>query len=219
VFVPIARILWRVRVTGPRFHRQKGGLIVAPNHASWLDAYLAAYALFPHQMTFLMTEVFYDLPILGYYFRAMGARPIRDRTDGKPSVAAIKAALGALEAGEAICIFPEGILSSTGEMSAKGQRGIALLARRTGATVLPIGIRGAAEVYSRSQPKLRLSGNIEVHLGTPMTYDEEPSRAGELAFTARLMDEIRRLADQEESSENGDPALRAQRNAEGADQN
>jgi len=216
VFVPIARILWRVRVIGPRFHRQKGGLIVAPNHASWLDAYLAAYALFPHQMTFLMTEVFYDLPILRYYFRAMGARPIRDRTDGKPSVAAIKAALAALEAGEAICIFPEGVLSSTGEMSADGQRGIALLARKTGATVLPIGIRGAAAVYSRSQPKLKLSGDIELHLGTPMTYDDQPNRAGEVAFTAKLMDEIRHLAGQAESPENGDLALR---NAEGADQN
>jgi len=144
-----------------------------------------------------MSEVFYDLPILRYYFRAMQARPVRDRIEGRPSVAAIKAALAALKAGEAICIFPEGILSSTGQMAEKGQRGIALLARKTGATVLPMGIRGAVDVYSRAQPKLRLTGNVELHLGEPMTYDEPSTREGELAFIERLMGRIRDLAGQE----------------------
>jgi len=192
-------MLWRVRVTGRRFHRPQGGIIVAANHASWLDAYLVQYALFPHRLTFLMSEIFYDLPILRYYFRAMGARPIRDRTEGRPSVAAIRASLAALEAGEAICVFPEGILSSDGKMAEKGQRGIALLARKTGASVLPLGIRGATDVYSRVQPKLRLTGNIELHLGELITYDEAPNREGELEFTARLMDYIRQLSGQEDT--------------------
>ena len=81
-------------------------------------------------------------------------------------------------------------------MSEKGQRGVALLARKTGATVLPVGIRGAVDVYSRVQPKLRLSGNIELHIGEPMTFDEEPNRAGEIAFTERLMSRLRDLSDQ-----------------------
>jgi len=190
----LSRLLWRVRVTGRRFHRGEGGLIVCANHASWLDAYLVQYAVFPTQLTFLMSEIFYDLPILGIYFRAMNARPIRDRSDGRPSVAAIKAALSALRAGEAICLFPEGVLSHTGRMSATGQRGVALVARKTGATVLPIGIRGAAQVYSRVQTKLRLSGNIELHVGEPMRYEEEPNRAGEQAFTAELMRRLRELS-------------------------
>jgi 1-acyl-sn-glycerol-3-phosphate acyltransferase len=205
VFIPVARILWRVRVTGKRFHRPPGGVIIAANHASWLDAPLVQYGVFPVRLTFLMSEVFYDLPILRYYFRAMRARPIRDRSEGRPSVAAIKAALEALQAGAAICIFPEGILSSTGRMAEKGQRGIALLARKTGATVLPMGIRGAVDVYSRAQPRLRLTGNIELHLGEPMTYDEPPTREGEVEFIARLMDRIRGLAGQDDSADGESP--------------
>ncbi|MHC4953093.1 MAG: lysophospholipid acyltransferase family protein [Planctomycetota bacterium] len=204
--MPLSRLLWRVRTTGRRFHRRDGGLIVAANHSSWLDAYLVQYAVFPHQLTFLMSEVFYDLPLLGLYFRAARARPIRDRSEGRPSVAAIRAALGALEAGEAICIFPEGELTSTGKMREKGQRGIALLARKTGATVLPIGIRGAVDVYSRMQPKLRLSGDIELHIGQPLTYDEQPNRAGENEFTARLMDRLRDLSGQNESPDQPPPS-------------
>lgn len=188
-------------MTGRRFHRPKGGVIVAANHASWLDAPLVQFGVFPVPLTFLMSEVFYDLPILRYYFRAMRTRPIRDRSAGRPSVAAIKAALEALNAGSAICIFPEGILSSTGKMAEKGQRGIALLARKTGATVVPMGIRGAADVYSRAQPKPRLTGNIELHLGEPMTYDEAPTREGELEFIERLMGRIRVLAGQDGGDE------------------
>ena len=201
VIIPVARILYRVRVTGRRFHRPKGGVIVAANHASWLDAPLVQYGVFPVPLTFLMSEVFYDLPILRYYFRAMRARPIRDRSEGRPSVAAIKAALEALNAGAAICIFPEGILSSNGKMADKGQRGIALLARKTGATVVPMGIRGAVDVYSRAQPKPRLTGSIELHLGEPMTYDEPPTREGEVEFVERLMGRIRVLAGQDGNDE------------------
>lgn len=184
-------------MTGRRFHRPPGGVIVAANHASWLDAPLVQFGVFPVRLTFLMSEIFYDLPILHYYFRAMRARPIRDRSAGRPSVAAIKAALEALNSGAAICIFPEGILSPTGKMADKGQRGIALLARKTGATVLPMGIRGAADVYSRAQPRLRLTGSIELHLGEPMTFDEEPTREGEVEFMERLMGQIRTLAGQD----------------------
>jgi len=183
-----------VRVRGRRFHRGEGGLIVCANHASWLDAYLVQYAVFPTQLTFLMSEIFYDLPILGIYFRAMRARPIRDRSEGRPSVSAMKAALAALEDGEAICVFPEGVLSYTGRMSEKGQRGVALLARKTGATVLPVGIRGAAEVYSRVQKSMRLTGNIELHIGEPFRYEDESNREGELRFTAELMQRLRELS-------------------------
>ena len=109
----------------------------------------------------------------------------------------MKASLAALRAGEAICVFPEGVLSHTGRMSVTGQRGVALLARKTGATVLPIGIRGAAQVYSRVQPKLRLSGNIELLVGEPLRYEEENNRAGELRFTAELMRRLRELSGEE----------------------
>jgi hypothetical protein len=100
-------------------------------------------------------------------------------------------------------------------MAEKGQRGIALLARKTGATVLPMGIRGAADVYSRAQPKLQLRGNIELHLGEPMVYDEPPTREGEAEFIARLMDRIRVLAGQDGAAESLDRVVEEPR-VEGA---
>jgi len=176
---------------GRRFHRGEGGLIVAANHQSWLDAYLVQWAVFPHPLTFLMTEDYFDLPLAGWYFRAVGARPIRE--DGRPSVAGIKAAYKALADGRMICLFPEGAITPDGRMQ-PGKRGVARIAYRSGAPVLPVGIRGAVDVWSRVQPKLRWRGDIELHVGEPMRYEGGDSREDENAFTERLMERLRHLA-------------------------
>jgi 1-acyl-sn-glycerol-3-phosphate acyltransferase len=189
VLMPIARALLGLRVKGPRPRPDPKGIIVAPNHQSWIDPLIVQYGVYPLRITFLMTELFFDLPILGFYFRSAGARPIRE---GGPSVAGMRASLEALEEGEVICIFPEGEITKTGELG-EGQRGVARIARRTGATVLPMGIRGAINVFSKVQKLPRLA-RVEVRLGKPMRFDEEESAAGERRFTKRLMDRIKTLS-------------------------
>jgi 1-acyl-sn-glycerol-3-phosphate acyltransferase len=189
VFTP-GWFLWRLRVRGAKFHRGQGGLIIAANHQSWLDAPLVQYAVFPHQITFLMTEDYYDLPIAGLYFRASGTQPVRE--GGRPSVAAMRAAYGALEQGKIICLFPEGEISPDG-LIGEGRRGVAHIARKTGVPVLPIGIRGAVDIYSKKQPKFKLRGRVSLHIGEPMKMSGS-GRDAEDAFTQKLMNRLRDLA-------------------------
>jgi len=189
LLVPIFRVLLRLEVTGPRIRRRPGeGLIVAPNHQSWLDPALAQVGVMPHRLTFLMTEIYFDLPIVGLYFRASGARPVRE--DG-PSVAGLRATRKALEEGEVVCIFPEGELKQTDEIG-PFQRGVARLARRTGVPVLPVGISGAFGVFSKAQrtPRIR---PVRIRLGEPMRYTETDDREGEQRFTDKLLDAVRSL--------------------------
>jgi len=190
VLMPILRVLLAVRSRGLRPTTDRNGVILAPNHQSWIDAYMVQYAFYPHQITFLMTELYYDLPVIGLYFRATGARVVREKG---PSVAGLRAARELLEEGRNICLFPEGEITTDGTLG-PGQRGVARLARRTGAKVVPIAIRGAIRVWSRLQRRPRRRP-VEVRFGRPMRYDESDDRAGELAFTARLMDAIRHLAE------------------------
>jgi 1-acyl-sn-glycerol-3-phosphate acyltransferase len=187
--MPLLRVLLGVRVRGPRLRRRDGGLIVAANHQSWIDAYMVQYALYPHRVTFLMTEAFRNLPLAGTYFRLAGTRPIRE--DG-PSVAGLRAARETIADGGIVCLFPEGKLTTTGEMGA-GRRGIARLARRTGAAVLPLGIRGAIHVFSKLQKRPRRH-TVEIRLGEPLRYDAGDGREGEARFTERVMERIRGLA-------------------------
>ncbi len=180
-----------MNVTGPRVRREPGrGLIIAPNHESWIDPYVVQMGVLPHQITFLMTELFFDIPVLNLYFRAVAARPVRE---AGPSVSALRAARDALERGEIICLFPEGGITPTGKIG-PGQRGVARLARRTGAAVLPVGVRGTINVYSRLQTTPRLYP-VSIRLGEQMHFDEAPDRAGEDRFTDRLMATLRSLAE------------------------
>jgi 1-acyl-sn-glycerol-3-phosphate acyltransferase len=188
--MPIVRVALRLRTTGPRPPRSDAGLILAPNHQSWIDPVFVQFAVYPQRITFLMTELFYDLPVVGLYFRAVGARVVREEG---PSVSGLRAARDALEQREVICLFPEGEITRTGEIG-PGQRGVARLARRTGAPVVPVGIRGAIHVFSKLQTRPRLHP-VQVRLGKPMHYTETPDREGELRFTQRLMDSIRALAE------------------------
>ena len=189
VLLPLLRVLLRLQIKGPRLERDDKGLIVAMNHQSWIDPPLLQLAVYPHRITFLMTEIYFDRPVMGLYFRAVGCRPIRE---GGPSVSGLRAAREALEAGEVVCIFPEGEITTTGQM-AQGQRGVARLARRTGAAVLPLGIRGAIDVYSKVQTRPQRAA-VELRRGRPVRYDKTPDREGESQFTAELMETIRRLA-------------------------
>ena len=189
--VPLFRVLFRLRVSGTRFRRPQGrGVIIAPNHESYLDPAVVQYAVLPHQITFLMTELFFDLPVAGLYFRACGNYPIRE--DG-PSVAGLRAAKKLLNEGRVICMFPEGEITETGELG-PGLRGVARMARRTGAIVIPVGVHGTINVLSKVQKSFRLAP-VHVRLGKPMEFNETPDRDGEQRFTDRLMATIRSLAE------------------------
>jgi 1-acyl-sn-glycerol-3-phosphate acyltransferase len=188
VTLPITRALFRVSVQGPR-RLPPGPLIIAPNHASWVDPVVVQHAIYPRRLTFLMADIYYNLPVAGLYFRAIGARPVREDA---PSVGTMRAALQALKDGDAVCVFPEGEITHTGAMG-EGERGVALLARRSGAPVVPVGIRGAIHVLSRVQRTPRVHP-ISVHIGEALRYEEPKSRDGEAAYLRRLMASIRNLA-------------------------
>jgi len=189
VAIPIVRVLLRMKVHGPHIRPGPNGLIVAPNHLSWIDPLIIQIAVYPHRITFLMTELIFDMPVINLYFRAIGARPVRE--DG-PSVGALRAAMAALRDGDVLCVFPEGGITADGKLQA-GQRGAALLARKTGATVVPAGIRGTLQVISRVHRRPRLHP-VAVELGEPMLFDRTPDRTGEIAFTKDLMTRIAALS-------------------------
>ncbi len=190
ILLPILRVMFRLRIRGSRPRPFAQGVILAPNHQSWIDAPMVQQAYYPFPITFLMTELYYDLPLLNWYFRAAGARVVREKG---PSVAGLRAARDALLEGRTICLFPEGEITVDGTIG-EGQRGVARLARRTGARVVPVGIRGAIHTYSRVQPRLRLRP-VEVSFGRPMTYAGNADREGEIEFTKQLMARIQELTE------------------------
>jgi long-chain acyl-CoA synthetase len=94
----------------------------------------------------------------------------------------------AMDRGYNVMVFPEGTRSAEGSL-ARFRGGIGLLARQSGAPVLPVAIRGLGELKAGGGRWFR-SGKIEVHVGQPIRFAPEETEA---AITERLHAEVERL--------------------------
>ncbi len=152
-------LVYRLRVTGREKLPQSGSVILAANHVSYFDPPVVAVAS-PRRLTFLAKKELFAYPPFGRYLRAVGAYPL-DRSQG--DTAAVRYAVTKLREGNALLIFPEGSRNIDGKAEAKN--GVALLARLSGAPIVPVGIVGTEATRRLTQ--------IHIAFGDPIAYDEE----------------------------------------------
>lgn len=142
----LSRILGKVlfgactgeRVTGLEHIPREGPLLIVANHLSYLEPPLIATVV-PRRITFMAGHELWEIGWLSWVLRTMQALPVRK--GGAGDLEAIRIALMLLKQGEAVAVFPEGRLSDTPALL-RGKPGVSLLAQRSGAPVLPIGITG-----------------------------------------------------------------------------
>jgi 1-acyl-sn-glycerol-3-phosphate acyltransferase len=171
----LLRAFWRLRVVDAALVPRDGPLIVACNHVSYFDPPALGVAL-PRTVTYMAKKELFGLPVLGPVIAALGAFPV-DRKRG--DISAIKSAMGILETGAALGIFPEGTRNKDG--LGKPQAGIALLASRSGAAVVPAYVGGSAGA-GRFAP-------ITVAFGEPLRFElgRKASREDLAKWTDELM--------------------------------
>jgi 1-acyl-sn-glycerol-3-phosphate acyltransferase len=137
-------VLWfRFRSTGRENVPATGPVLLVSNHQSHLDPVLVGIAC-PRQMRFLARHTLFFWP-LSWLIRSLGAVPI-DRERG--GLGGIKATLQLLKLNEAVLAFPEGSRSKDGRLQSL-LPGFCALARRSGATVVPVAIDGAFAAMPR----------------------------------------------------------------------
>jgi 1-acyl-sn-glycerol-3-phosphate acyltransferase len=121
----------------------------------------------------------FEIPVLGSLIRWLGAFPV-DRSRG--DIASIKTAIGVLERGTCLGIFPEGGRNVDGTKQA--QMGVALLASLSGATVVPAYLSGTKKTKFRSE--------VTVVFGEPLRFEPgQKARRDDLAkWTEELMRRI-----------------------------
>jgi 1-acyl-sn-glycerol-3-phosphate acyltransferase len=175
----------RMRVEGRKWLSQPRGALVATNHLSYLDPLvLAAAAMRP--MYFMAKSELFHMPILGPILRGVRVFPVHR---GSVDRAALRTCEELVGAGQLVVIFAEGTRSTTGRLQ-EFEPGVGLLALRTRAPVVPIGISGTDRVLPRNIPVL-LPGKIEVRIGRPVCfpdlYDRPIERETVMEATRRLM--------------------------------
>lgn len=110
----------------------EGGVLLLPNHMSWIDALLLQAAC-PRPIRFLVDDQIYKKRALNPLLRIFGALPV----SSKRARSAIQAAADALQNGEVVCIFPEGEISRIGSLL-KIRRGFEVIAAKGNAPVVPV---------------------------------------------------------------------------------
>ncbi len=182
--------VFRFRAEGRERLPARGPALLASNHISWWDIPLLAVAV-DRPVHFMAKEELFRFPIFSRLIRWLGAFPVRRGTADRQ---AIRKALEHLEAGRVVAVFIEGTRSRTGELL-PAEQGTAFLALRSGAPVVPVGIRGPYGLFRR--PAIRLgpvlsfdgAGGGRTGAGGGRT---DAARRQEVSD--RIMGEIRRLA-------------------------
>ena len=192
----IARSITRVRVEGAIDEiPDEGPVILAANHISNADAVILGAWLtkrLGRRIHWLGKKEMFDWPIVGWVFRNGGVHPV-DR--GSADVDAFRMAERVLNEGHVLVIFPEGTRSPTGELQ-KPKDGLAMLALRTGAPIVPIGIADTDRVWPKGRLLPRPGGHATMRVGRPFRpADELPEGLDRKAAKAAATDLImRRIA-------------------------
>jgi 1-acyl-sn-glycerol-3-phosphate acyltransferase len=143
---------------------EKGGVIVASNHISYLDPPLVGSVL-PRIATFMARKGLFDVPVLGWMI-SRAAFPV-DRENPKPS--SIKDAVKRLKQGEVLVLFPEGKRSETGELQ-EAKRGVDVIAKMSRATIVPTLLVGSDKALPSGAKWLKRA-DISVVFGKPIYYN------------------------------------------------
>ncbi len=183
-----------------RLTDEEGGVIAAPNHLSWFDPLVVAFAIWTSDRPprFLGKEAVFRVPVMGRIITNAGQIPVyRESAD---AASAIRDALAALEEGECVVVYPEGTITRDPDlwpMSAK--TGAVRLALMSGRPLIPVAHWGAQEVMRPYRKEFRIlpRKTMHVRVGEPVDLSdlrERPVDARTLAEGGdRLMDAITAL--------------------------
>jgi 1-acyl-sn-glycerol-3-phosphate acyltransferase len=194
---PGLRVIWRPTVTGIEHIPEKGPVILAANHLSVADSILLPVVV-PRPVYFLAKIQYFEHPILNWVMTSLNNIPV-DRSGVRESLLAIDAAVPQLKAGSVLGIYAEGTRSPDGRLY-RGRPGIAKLALDTGATIVPVGIKGTENVHAFGSRLVRIAPT-EVIIGKPLDLtpwlDEPPKSKVYREIMALVMTEISRLTGQQ----------------------
>ena len=176
---------YRIQVQGFEHLKPEGqGMLLLGNHISWIDWGVIQLAC-PRPVRFVMERAIYQRWYLRWFLDMFKVIPI---ARGK-SEQALETVREALENGEVVCLFPEGMISHTGQLS-EFKRGFERAAKGCSAQIVPFYLRGLwGSRFSRSTSRvqeLRSRGggkrDLIVAFGAPMSCDSSAAEVKQRVF-------------------------------------
>jgi 1-acyl-sn-glycerol-3-phosphate acyltransferase len=168
-----------------------GPLIIAPNHASFMDHFFAA-AFIRRRIQFMAKSQLFSPGPLQWMFSHGGVFPVRR---GLADEEAFISSYRILERGGTLAMYCEGGRSRTGQIAEQARPGIGRLALESGVPVVPVASLGSNRV--RNWRRLSFP-KVTVSYGPPVRFDRlpDPTREQQQAVADLILDRIRGLYDE-----------------------
>jgi 1-acyl-sn-glycerol-3-phosphate acyltransferase len=141
LFWGFTHLVCRYRVRGREHVPATGPLLIVANHLSWYDPMLFGVIL-PRRVWFFTKIEMFRWPVIGWLTRHTGQIAVHR---GEGDRAALEEALKYLRTGKALVVFPEGTVERKEQMI-PAHTGVAMLALRSGATILPMAHAGTRRI-------------------------------------------------------------------------
>ncbi|PWU08062.1 MAG: 1-acyl-sn-glycerol-3-phosphate acyltransferase [Verrucomicrobia bacterium] len=183
------RLYFRWRVYNAERVPREGAVIIASNHASYLDPPFVGTSL-PRGISYLARENLFKYPVIGWILRTVYAVPV-DREGG--GAQGLKVILDRLLDGGAIILFPEGTRTRDGKLQPP-RSGIGLTVIKSTAPVVPVRIFGSFEAYGRPV-KFPRPRQVVLKYGMPMRFEKFRAEAKSCS-SARLKEIYKETADE-----------------------
>ena len=153
----------------------EGAALLVCNHVSFVDALLIGGAV-RRPIRFVMYYKIYNLPVLNFIFRTAGTIPIAGRGEDEVIYErAFRKIAEYLSDGELVCIFPEGKLTTDGQIN-EFKAGVTRILEQTPVPVIPMALQGLwGSFFSRDPNKgvfHRLWSRVTLVAGAPIAASE-----------------------------------------------
>ncbi len=186
------KLLYQTEVTGAKNIPQNGPILLASNHASFIDPPAIGSNL-PRELTYFARKTLFK-GLTGKLITHLNSIPI-DR-DGDSDIQAFRQVFATLKNGGCLLLFPEGTRTPNGTLQ-EAKEGTGMIACRAQVPVIPTRIFGSYDILNREHKLPRLRGKLHIVFGEkiePCTYDPGKKSANRYQIATDLfMDEIRKL--------------------------
>ena len=172
-----AKLVYRIQVHGRENVPREGGVLLVPNHVTWVDGILLLVTA-PRPVRFIAYADFVHHPRLAWLSKIFEVIPIKADGGPKALIQSLRTAREAIEQGSCVCIFAEGTLTRTGQVQ-PFQPGFMKIIQGTGAPVIPVCLHGLwGSIFSYRGGKFfwkwpqRLPYPVSILFGKPITTPE-----------------------------------------------
>lgn len=185
-------LVWhRLKIRGVKNIPDRGGVLIASNHASFLDPPVVGVGYRGRPIHFMARDSLWNSKFGSWWMDHVGCIPV---SRGTGDMKALKLTIKALKEGKAVSLFPEGTRTEDGELQeAKG--GIGFIIEKSACVVVPAYIDGTYKAHPKGSKWIKPC-KVTITYGKAITQEEfKALGSGREAYDKHAALIMQRIAD------------------------